>query len=240
MLKYFRVLQLLLLLLPIQNCLSLQTITIGDNQTKNITVSAHELSRIFVAGDRILNVRGVEGAYILTKDAIQGQIFIKPTPPYQTRPFNLFISTEQGRNYNLFVIAAGVSGQDIELKPNTPSKEAAVWEKNSDYSQAVTQLITSMLQDEAPAGYGTVYPDSKKNKPIKYADFTLKLQKQYRGNKMYGEVFLVQNRRNYQINLAEKMFYQDGTRAITILQPYVTAKGQTVLFRVMSEVGNEH
>jgi len=67
------------LLAMLQNCFALQSITIGDNQTKNVTISANELSRIFVKGDRVLNVRGVEGAYILTKDAVQGQIFIKPT-----------------------------------------------------------------------------------------------------------------------------------------------------------------
>lgn len=244
MFKYFYSSCLLLfslLFLPLQSCIALQTVVIGDNQTKNITISTHELSRIFVKGDRILNVRGVEGAYILTKDAVQGQIFIKPTLPYQTRPFNLFIGTEQGRNYNLFVIATGAPGQDIELKPSTPSKEATLWERTSDYSQVLTKLITSMIsgEDSVPTGYSIVYPDKKKNKLVKYDNFTIKLQKQYRGTKMYGEAFLIQNIRNYPVNLTEKMFYQEGTRAITLLNTALPAKGQTMLFRVMSEAGNE-
>ena len=216
-----------------QSCFALQTITIADNQTKNITISAHELSRIFVKDDRIQNVRGLEGAYILTKDTLQGQVYIKPTPPYQTKPFNLFITTEKARNFNLFVSAKGISGQDIELKPSTPSKEAELWEKNSDYSQVLIKLITCMINDDVPSGYSVIYPD-KKTKAVKYDNFTIKLQKRYLGKHLYGEVLLVQNRRNYPVSLTESMFYQTAARAVTILDSSIPANGQTMLFRVIS------
>lgn len=222
----------------LQECLALQTFSIDDNQTKNVTISMQELSRIFVKGDRIINVRGVEGAYILTKDAVQGQVFIKPTSPYQSRPFNLFISTEQGRNYNLYITAVNRPGQDIELQPRTPSKNAVNWEKASDYAQALVKLIVHMIKDEAPDGYGVVIPN-KKIKATKYTDFTIRLAKQYRGNKIYGEVLLLENRRNYPIHVYEKFFYQDTVRAITVLNTIVPAKGHTTIFRVCSEAGNE-
>ena len=150
-----------------QSCFALQTVSISDNRTQKITVSAQELSRIFVKDDRIQNVRGLEGAYILTKDAVQGQIYIKPTPPYQATPFNLFISTENGRNFNLFVTATEISGQDIQIKPSTPSKAVEDWEKSSEYSQILIKLITSMINGEDLSGYSIVYP-AKKTKTIKY------------------------------------------------------------------------
>jgi len=233
-LSNYRLFLSFLLTLPFgQDCFALQTITIADNQTKTITVSAHELSRIFVEGDRIQNVRGLEGAYTLTKDAAQGQVYIKPTPPYQAKPFNLFITTEKGRNFNLFVMATGISGQDIELKPSTPSKEVEPWERNSEYSQVLVKLITCMINGEVPSDYSVIYPD-KKVKAVKYDNFTTKLQKRYLGKRLYGEVLLIQNRRNYPLSLNEAMFYQAGTRAVTILNPTLPAKGQTELFRVMS------
>jgi type-F conjugative transfer system secretin TraK len=225
----------LLLVMFGQNCFALQTVSIADNQTKNITVSAHELSRIFVNGDRIQNIRGLEGAYTLTKDTTQGQIYIKPTPPYQAKPFNLFVTTEKGHNFNLFVIATGIPGQDIELKPTTPSKEAELWEVNSEYSQLLVKLIVSMANDEIPSGYSVSYPD-KKTKDVKYGCLTLKLQKRYLGKHLYGETFLIENNRNKPVSVEEKMFYQNGARAIAILDFIIPAKGQTVLFRVM---GNE-
>jgi type-F conjugative transfer system secretin TraK len=215
-----------------QSCFALQTISIADNQTKNITIAANELTRIFIKEDRIQNVRGLEGAYILTKDTALGQIYIKPTPPYQAKPFNLFITTEKGQNFNLFIVAAGIPGQDIELKSTTPSKEAELWEVNSEYSQILVKLIVSMANSEAPAGYSVIYPD-KKTKVIKYGNLTLKLQKRYLGKHLYGEVFLIQNNRCHPVTVEEKMFYQNGARAIALLNLTIPAEGQTMLFRVM-------
>lgn len=221
------------LLFSTESCFSLQTVSIADNQTKSITISAYELSRIFVKSDRIQNVRGLEGAYILTKDTALGQVYIKPTLPYQVKPFNLFITTEKARNFNLFVKADGIAGQDIEIVPSTPSKEAEAWEKNSDYSQVLIKLITGMINDEAPSGYSVAYPE-KKVKAVKYKNFTTKLKKHYLGKHLYGEVLLVQNQCNNPVNLAESMFYQVGTRAITLLSSTLPAGGQTMLFRVTS------
>jgi conjugal transfer pilus assembly protein TraK len=221
----------------IPNCFALQTINIADNQTKSITIAADELSRIFVIDDRIQNVRGLEGAYLLTQDTKQGQIFIKPTSAYTNRPFNIFISTEKGRNFNLIIKTKELSGQDIALKSTTPSNEAAKWEEASEYHQTLSKLISSMITGEVPIGYSVVYP-TKKIKPIKYTNkttaVTLTLQKTYFGKHLRGEVLLVQNLNNQSSQLIETNFYRPGTRAIALLEDRLPAKGQTMLFRVIS------
>ena len=219
------------------SCFALQTIAIANNQTKNITVAANELSRIFVKDDRIQHVRGLDGAYLLTQDATLGQIFIKPAEAYRDKPFNLFITTEKGRNFNLIVKAEDSAGQDIELQPSSPSPEAANWEQTAEYSQVLGTLITSMINGETPPGYSVVYP-VKKNKAIKYsnkhASVNLLLQKKYLGKHLFGEVLLVQNKGKTQLKLTESTFYQPGVRAITLLNPVISTHGQTMLFRVMS------
>lgn len=223
--------------LLIPNCFALQNINIADNQTKSITIAADELSRIFVIDDRIQNIRGLEGAYLLTQDTKQGQIFIKPTSAYANKLFNIFISTEKGRNFNLIIKAKELVGQDIALKPTTPGGEAANWEEASEYHQTVGKLISKMIIGEAPTGYLVVYP-AKKIKPIKYTNktttVTLTLQKTYFGKHLRGEVLLVQNSNNQSSQLIETNFYRPGTRAIALLDDHLPAKGQTVLFRVMS------
>lgn len=228
--RYF----LLFSLLIVTNCFALQKISIADDQTKNVTISAYELSRIFVKGDRIQNVRGLEGAYILTKDAAQGQIYIKPTPPYQSKPFNLFITTEQGHNYNLFVMASGLPGQDVELKPNTPSKEAGRWEKNMPYSQALVQLITAMVNGDPPQGYAVLYP-AKKTKDVEDDTYTLRLQRIYQGVHLTGKTYLVQNKTDAEIVLDKQYFYQNGVRAIAFFNPKVAPNGQTMLYMVTAD-----
>lgn len=213
--------------------MALQSVLIADNQTKQITVSVQELSRIFVQGDRIQNVRGLEGAYLLTKDGTQGQIFIKPTPPYQTKPFNLFVSTEKGHNFNLLVIATEAPGQDIELKPSTPNKEAETWEKGSDYSQVLVKLIASMVKNELPPGYSVVYPD-KKTQEVKYDGVTVKLIKRYVGKSLYGEKLLVKSSCKNPLTLSEGQFYHKGVRAISLLSSALPANGESILYRVMN------
>jgi hypothetical protein len=60
-----------------------QTLVIEDNAQVSAEISAKELTRISVIGDRITLVRGSEGAYQISNDTVQGAVFIKPTvnPP---------------------------------------------------------------------------------------------------------------------------------------------------------------
>jgi TraK protein len=62
---------------------SAQTLVIEDNAQVSAEISAKELTRISVIGDRITLVRGSEGAYQISNDTVQGAVFIKPTvnPP---------------------------------------------------------------------------------------------------------------------------------------------------------------
>jgi hypothetical protein len=56
-----------------------QTLVIEDNAQVSAVISAKELTRISVAGDRITLVRGSEGTYQISNDTVQGAVFIKPT-----------------------------------------------------------------------------------------------------------------------------------------------------------------
>lgn len=56
-----------------------QTFMIEDNAQVSAEISAKELTRISVVGDRIILVRGSEGAYQISNDTVQGAVFIKPT-----------------------------------------------------------------------------------------------------------------------------------------------------------------
>lgn len=55
-----------------------QTVVVENNANISAAISAKELTRISVAGDRLTLIRGSEGAYQISNDAIQGAVFIKP------------------------------------------------------------------------------------------------------------------------------------------------------------------
>src|SRR5580658_6668200 len=120
--------------LQIYPIFAMQVKAVKDNEKVDATISARELSRIFVSGDRIQSTRGLNGAYELMKDENQGSIFIKPAPFYQHHGFNLFVTTEQGHTYNLFLTPKNFPAETIELKPLSPSRLLAErWEKNLPY-----------------------------------------------------------------------------------------------------------
>ncbi|MBS0349738.1 MAG: type-F conjugative transfer system secretin TraK [Proteobacteria bacterium] len=55
-----------------------QSFVLEDNSKVSAEISAKELTRISVIGDRITLVRGSEGAYQISNDTAQGAVFIKP------------------------------------------------------------------------------------------------------------------------------------------------------------------
>jgi len=166
----------------ISTSFALQVKPVKDNQTVMVKVSAKELSRVFVSGDRILNVRGLDGAYELKRDDNLGEIYVQPTIYYQHKAFNLFITTEKGHTYNLFLTPLDVPAESIEIKPQSPSlKLADRWEKNSPYGQTIIELMGYMSNGDHPEGYAVV--SLGKIKPKKLAScLTMQLLTIYRGN----------------------------------------------------------
>lgn len=205
---------------------------IADNQMAALVISNRELTRIFVANDRILAVRGVDGAYLLNKDENQGEIFVKPTPLNQGKAISLFITTEQGHNYTLLLAPADIPARAIELKSINGSKLAEHWEKNSNYQQLIVDLIAAMVNGKIPDGY--VFSVPKKPVPFKFKLIAVTLNAVYSGKYLRGEVLVIENKSTANIALTEAQFYQVGTRAIAILEQNLSPKSTTLLYRVMS------
>ena len=55
-----------------------QTIIVENNSKISANISATEMTRIAVSGDRITLLRGTAGAYTVSNDNAQGAVFIKP------------------------------------------------------------------------------------------------------------------------------------------------------------------
>src|SRR3990167_7156559 len=84
--------------------------TLDESRVIEVPISKEDLTRITVQEDRIRNVFGVTGEYVLETDEDQGQIFIRPTD--LEKPFSLTLTTEKGRT------------QDLRLIPKDQATEA--------------------------------------------------------------------------------------------------------------------
>ena len=203
-----------------------QTFVVEDNSKISAEISAKELTRISVIGDRITLVRGSEGAYQISNDTVQGAVFIKPIVnqpivhkicPVQknkakkqpkipcqklkaknnlrpSKPFYLFISTEQGRHYVLNLTPRFTRHADIlAIKPQELEKEAAkTWETSERYTQTLIRLVDAVLQQNIPTGYmQTVLKKPKEFTVGK--NFDLKLTDQYIGAHLSVEIYQLTN-----------------------------------------------
>lgn len=233
MCRYFFTFSLVIFIICSQSALALQSKTIKDNQTVFVKISSKELTHIFVKNDHILSVRGIDGAYQITKDEVQGAIFIKPTPFYQNRAFNLFISTEEGHSYTLLLSPLDIPAENIELRSLSPSKKLAEhWEKNSPYSEIIISLMKAMENGDYPEGYAVIPMDKIKSKRLD-SGLTMQLVTLYQGAKLQGEIWLVKNtcrRKNYAF---PQYFYQDNVRAISVVNEEVNYNDSTYLFRIV-------
>jgi conjugal transfer pilus assembly protein TraK len=219
-----------LCLLICTSAFGLQTLQIKPNETVTAKISAAELSRIFVEGDRIQSVRGIDNTYAFKSDRVTGDVFLRPMPEYQHQPFTVHLTTESGKTVSLLLVASGVPAQNIKiLLQGTKNKQAAKWEVGLPYEKTLTSLMVAMVNDAKPEGF--------EDSPIKDAKqsllgdvATVRLQKVFSGDRLQGEVFVVTNRKKTPIVLTEAEFYRSGTRAITLLEQVLPAKAQTMLY----------
>ena len=201
-----------------------------DNQTISAKISAKELSRIFVTGDRIQATRGINGAYEIIKDDKQGMIFIKPSPYYASRPFNLFITTEIGRTYNLLLVPTDIPAETIEIKPKSPAiKIASKWEKNSPYVDKLIQLINAMVNELEPEGYAV---SEVTTNPIRVKDISMQLVSVYRGSHLQGEVWCIKNISRHTIYLSPNQFFDKHVRAVALEREMLSCGDEVYLYKV--------
>src|SRR5580698_6090902 len=90
---------------------ALQVKSAKDNETLFFKISEKEYSRIFVTSDRIVSVKGRNNFYEIKEfkgKYDDGVLYIRPSPFYQRKPFSIFISTEQGHHFTLFLASMNV------------------------------------------------------------------------------------------------------------------------------------
>lgn len=231
--RNFVVAVLVCFLLGVGNSFALQIKAVKDNQTISAKVSVKELTRIFVNNDRIQSTHGISGAYELTKDEKRGAIFIKPSPFYLHKPFNLFITTELGHTYNLLLMPLDIPAENIELKPLSPSKIAASrWEQSSPYIEKMIHLMKIMGNEMNPEGYAVI--DFPKTTPKKLSSgLTMQIVKKYIGHRLQGEVWKLKNSCRNTLYLHPEEFYQSHVRSISIVNETLHCNEETYLYQVV-------
>lgn len=101
-----------------------------------VPISKQDLTRITVKEDRILNVFGVTGEYVLEADEDQGQIFIRPAGLNNNKPIHLTLTTEAGHTQDLRLIPEDKKPEALILKAEDNSKKDLLWVHGSQLSHS--------------------------------------------------------------------------------------------------------
>ena len=216
------------------NTFALTIKSVIDNETVSAKISSLDVTRILVEGDRIKSVKGVKGAYTRQNDEKNGEVFIQPTAPFQSRAFTILIETELGRHFTLLLNPLAVPSDTLMLVPKgVGNVQAQKFETASDYELTVTHLIQAMTNNTVPEGYAIHEIDAKQKYKLGNIA-TLKLKTLYEGLHFKGEIYELCNTQSYPITLDEKSFYKTNTRAISLETINVPAYAKIKVLRVVN------
>lgn len=222
------------LCMMVSNACALQIRNVVDNETTTAKISSIDVTRIFVQGDRIKNVKSLKGAYTRENDEKNGEIYLQPSPLYQNSAFTILISTEQGRHFTLLLTPTASPSETLMLVPKGVGRaRAARFEQASAYELTITHLVRAMKDGTLPEGYAIHEINGKKtyrfNKSV-----TIKLKTMYQGLNFRGAIYAITNKGRTPIQLDERWFYKAGSRALSLDAVYLAPKSAVNLYEVMS------
>ena len=125
----------------------------GDNAEIAATISARELTRIYLTNDRIASLAGDTRTFAHQHDRTAGDLFVKPADPDAI--VNLFITSEKGKTYKLLLTPRDVPAEQLEID-NPALRTAAKEEAAMPYRQALLKAVRAMILGRTPSGYAAV------------------------------------------------------------------------------------
>lgn len=217
---------LLLLLGSMAHVNAATTRHFSDNETLVVELSQSNYNRLLVSHDRILKVRCPKET-LAVEYAPDGSVYLDLL---LSEPLTVFVTTRAGHNFSMTVKPKDALGQTVEFIPQTPTKSVAKFENKNAQDETVTQLIQSMINNQAPKGYGVKSVFSS-YRPINQF-LSYKPSKQFIGKAYLGEVITVYNRSKTPIELNESLFKSKEMRAFSVSQSTIAPHGTETIYVV--------
>ena len=206
--------------------------SLNDHSIIEVSISQNDLTRIAVKDDRILNVFGTSGEYVLESDEEQGQIFIRPTAPI-SKPLHLTLTTEKGHTQDLRLLPKNQAPETLLLEKEEedikPGKIRAIKVKGTISMGSllkeplplmrgeVEELLTACQQERIPLGYKQV--------PLELSSLhsPYLLIRELRGTQLRGLTYEIKNTTKSRRILSEPEFIKicglSADEIVAILMP---------------------
>jgi len=131
-----------------------------ENGVFEAAVSAEQLSRISIIGDRVVSVRSLqdpEGPQMLVEaEDATGDVYVGFDGPALGRTFSLFLVTASGRTVHANLNVSAIPGQTIQVAGGGALGDSGTsverTERRSDYMESVTAMMRVMFRGDSPEG----------------------------------------------------------------------------------------
>jgi type-F conjugative transfer system secretin TraK len=202
---------------------------IEDDKIK-VKISFQDLNRMSFKDDRIKNIYGGDGSFVLEHDDSFGQVFLKPTLENGKKPIHLTVITEKGLIQDLMLIPQDIPSETIIIRGAANQEEVETWEQGDRYKNRLIDLIRHLVQGIAPTGYEVKEVDEDISQ---WKDVEMRRVRVMKGSKYQGEVVLVTNMKLVPIKLTEKLFAsKKSVKAISLDKKKLMPGETTELYRV--------
>lgn len=209
---------------------------VSDNGSVSAPISATEVTRIYVGGDRIRNFRGIKGAYTRSNNEERGEVYIQPTPAYANQILRVFVETELGRHITLNLKPSNTQSEALKLIIKSDPQVGLTHNGDSTpYELRLVHLIKDMMNQRLRTDYQII--------PMKSGQYylwnhvgALSLHTIYQGIRLRGEIFQFTNHGKTPLYLRETYFYKRDARAISIERPIVQPGEKIKIYRISDNV----
>ncbi|WP_233427739.1 type-F conjugative transfer system secretin TraK [Rouxiella silvae] len=210
-----------------------EDIVFGNDAKVTASLSNVSPNKIIIPGENITEVDGPNGAFDDSKSA-DGGVMISPTVD---QTFTIYIQTDKGSALSIDVHPRNMSGKTLRFIPSDPpvtQKETGNhWEEGQSYEKTLIDVSRSVLNGILPQDY-TEYPVSRALPYMPRVSVTLTPQKQFVGPHLRVVRYLIKNDSYLTANLSEKMFWQQGVRAIMLSTNTLYSGGEGYLYVIFS------
>ena len=140
---------------------AMQILEAADHAELAAEISARDVNRIALSGDRIARVIRAPSGFAAEHDPASGDLYLRPvssgsvSAAADARPVTLFIGTERGFTYRLSLTPADRDSAQILIRNRDASPEAAAGGASAGGSRiaALVRLVRAVARREPLPGY---------------------------------------------------------------------------------------
>ena len=200
-------------------------LTITENKRLEASIALDAMNRLAVVNDRIVNIFGDEGTFVVQTDEHTGQVFIKPTAENGDKPLSITLITENGVTQDLTLNPTKLKATTLILKSshkpyNSPAEGLlpGFAARNQTLQDQWIQVMKQAVLGELAVVETRMLPKARK-----VAGFNLSYDKCYQAGSLFVQVWTIKNISKVPQELQEKNFFKAGDLALSLagrlLQP---------------------